>query len=372
MFATLALCGVVLSFNDAAVAAVVPSIAKSFGIDEFAAARTVWCYMLPYGLAALVYGPLARSVESKRILLVSLAVLCAAHGLAGTASRIEALYLARAVAGVAGAAVIPLALIIIARHTRPDARGTQVGRFFSFTFLASLAGQFLSGVISWRLLFVLPALAAVPALAMVWRFVPGVLTRRETFRLRYRESCADHTVIKLFCYIFAVSVLFHGIRQWLGVYFSLVSHLEQFLISMLLTTISISGMIGESLGGLLSDRIGRLKVINTGTGLMIVAAFSLLLQGGVGLLFVLMFVWGLGWTFNHVGVSTALTDLPKEHLFESASLNSSVRFLAGGLGVVAGGTLMEHSFALGFSVFGVGLVLLLLVGKKLIVAPQEA
>lgn len=349
----------------------VPSIAKTFGIDDFAAARTVWCYMLPYGIAALVYGPLARSVESKRILLVSLSVLCLAHGLAGAAAGIKGLYLARAVAGVSGAAVIPLALIIIARHARPEERGAQVGKFFSLTFLASLAGQFLNGVISWRLLFVLPALAAVPALVMVWHFVPEVLTEREAFRLRYRHSCADQAVLKLFCYIFVVSVLFHGIRQWLGVYFSLENHLEQFLISMLLTTISISGMIGESLGGLLSDRIGRLKVINAGTGLMIVAAFSLLLPAGVGVLFALMFVWGLGWTFNHVGVSTALTDLPKEHLFESASLNSSVRFLAGGLGVVAGGALMERSFVLGFSVFGACLVLLLLVTRKLIVAPQE-
>lgn len=349
----------------------VPSIAKTLGIDEFAAARTVWCYMLPYGIAALVYGPLARAVESKRILLVCLSVLCLAHGLAGAAGGIRGLYLARAVAGVSGAAIIPLALIIIAQHARPEERGAQVGKFFSLTFLASLAGQFLSGVIPWRALFVLPALAGVPALAMVWRFVPDVLRERETFRMRYRDSCADRAVVRLFLYIFVVSLLFHGIRQWLGVYFSLVNHLEQFLISMLLTTISVSGMIGESLGGILSDRIGRLKVINAGTGLMIVVAFSLLFQGGVGLLFVLMFLWGLGWTLNHVGVSTALTDLPKERLFESASLNSAVRFLSGGLGVVAGGVLMERSFVLGFSVCGACLVILLLVTRKLIVAPWE-
>ena len=78
-----------------------------------------------------------------------------------------------------------------------------------------------------------------------------------------------------------------------------------------------------------------------------------------------MILWGVGWTFNHAGLSTLLTDMPKEYLNEAASLNSSVRFISGGLGVALGGMIMQQSFVLGFTVFGTCLVGLLFLSKKL-------
>lgn len=78
------------------------------------------------------------------------------------------------------------------------------------------------------------------------------------------------------------------------------------------------------------------------------------------ILALLMVIWGLGWTFNHAGLSTLLTDLPKEFLNEAASLNSSVRFLSGGLGVFLGGILMQRSFNLEFIIFGICLLVLLM------------
>lgn len=79
-----------------------------------------------------------------------------------------------------------------------------------------------------------------------------------------------------------------------------------------------------------------------------------------------MIVWGFGWTLNHAGLSTQLTDLPKELIPEAASLNSSVRFISGGVGVAAGGWLMQRSFTLGFTVLAAGLIVLLVFSSKLL------
>ncbi|MBU2101901.1 MAG: hypothetical protein KKF80_00745, partial [Candidatus Omnitrophica bacterium] len=68
---------------------------------------------------------------------------------------------------------------------------------------------------------------------------------------------------------------------------------------------------------------------------------------------------------NHAGISTILTDLPREFLNEAASLNSGVRFLSGGLGMFLGGIVMQKSFILGFSVAAVLLAALLLFSKRL-------
>ena len=58
-----------------------------------------------------------------------------------------------------------------------------------------------------------------------------------------------------------------------------------------------------------------------------------------------------------------LTDLPDEFLNEATSLNSGIRFISGGIGMVLGGLVMSRSFNLGFILFGLGLLSLLLVDK---------
>jgi predicted MFS family arabinose efflux permease len=58
-------------------------------------------------------------------------------------------------------------------------------------------------------------------------------------------------------------------------------------------------------------------------------------------------------------------------VFESASLNSSVRFLSAGLGSVLGGMVMQKSFNFGFILFGTCLLILFMMTKKLIVLHQE-
>jgi predicted MFS family arabinose efflux permease len=92
---------------------------------------------------------------------------------------------------------------------------------------------------------------------------------------------------------------------------------------------------------------------------MCLCAYLLALKAPLFLLPALMLAWGLGWTFNHAGVSTLLTDLPEKFLNEAASLNSSLRFVSGGLGVVLSGWLMQQRFSLGFMVLGTCLLGLL-------------
>lgn len=349
----------------AAVSALIPSIAHTFRIDVFFAGKIIWLYMLPYGLSALLYGPLARSLGCKKILLSCVGVLSLANLLAALAPNLYTLFIARVLAGISGAAIIPLSLILIAK-TSSQKRGKKVGGFFSLIFISSLLGLFLSGLIFWRWLFLLPAIGAALVCLVIYLYFPELPPGTEKVKFNYFQVLSDKKVFRLFVYIFFISFFYHGVRQWLGIYFSKIYGLEQFLISMLLTMISLSGILGESLGGILADRIGRIKVVNAGVGLMLATLVFLLFKNVLISLFVIMFIWGLGWTFNHAGISTFVTDLPQRHLYESASLNSSVRFLSGGLGAVFGGLLVQRDFNLAFMIFAFCLLILLIFGRKLV------
>ena len=252
---------------------------------------------------------------------------------------------------------------MIAKRVSQHQRGGYIGIFFGSTFIASLLGLFLSGIIPWRLIFIIPAVLGLVLWIFMYAYLPSFKEDLGRLRFGYFTALRDKKVIRIFVYIFLISMIYHAVQQWLGVYFSTQRFLGQFTISMLITLTSFSGIFGEFFGGHLADKIGRPKVVSLGIIGMVFCIVLLLLKLPLILLGLVMIIWGLGWTFNHVGLATMLTDLPVEFLNEAASLNSGVRFIAGGLGVSLGGLIMQRSFNLGFIVFGSALVLILVFEK---------
>ncbi len=365
-FIILCLEGALLSFNVAATSAIVPSVAKSFVLSQFVAGKIIWLYMIPYGLAALLYGPLVRAVDARRVELTCISFFSAANILAGLSATIGQLFVARLLMGLFGASVIPLGLVLIAKHIEPKKRGKFVGIFFSATFVASLAGLALSGVINWRLIYLIPGVAGIILLPVMFFYLPSFGTESKKLSINYLPALKNRKILLLFTYIFFISLIYHGIQQWLGVYFSVRFGYSQFLISMLITLTSFSGVFGEIIGGQFSDSLGRIKTINLGLILMGLSILMLIPSFGLFFLFGVMIVWGLGWTFNHAGLSTSLTDLPKEYVNEAASLNSGVRFISGGVGAALSGLILQRSFTIGFIIFTIGLLILLFLDKYLL------
>ena len=118
-FILLCLEGAVLSFNVAASAALIPSIACDFVLSQFVVGKIVWLYMIPYGVAALFYGPLVRLFDARKVELTCIFLFSLANFLAGIAGNIATLFAARFLMGLFGASVIPLGLILIARRLKP-------------------------------------------------------------------------------------------------------------------------------------------------------------------------------------------------------------------------------------------------------------
>jgi len=366
VFLILCLEGAILSFNVAACSALIPSISQEFSVSQFIAGRAVWLYMLPYGLAALLYGPLVRRFDARKIELACFFIFSLANLLAAFSRNINMFFAARFFMGVFGASVIPLVLILVARHAPARSRGKQVGVFFGATFVASLAGLFLSGLISWRMIFLIPALGGLALWVWMYFNLPSFQEDCGGFRVNYAAALKSRGVISIFTYIFFISLVYHGVQQWLGVFFSVKLGLNQFLVSMLITLTSLSGIFGEVIGGSLSDTLGRIKTIDLGILVMTAALLLLLFKMPLAVFAMAMVACGLGWTFNHAGLSTLLTDLPPEFLNEAASLNSSVRFVSGGVGAAAGGVVMQRSFSTGFIIAAVALTALAVSAKKLL------
>ncbi|MFA5260707.1 MAG: MFS transporter [Candidatus Omnitrophota bacterium] len=343
-----------ISFNVAAIVAAVPAISTELRISDIFVSDIIPYYMIPYGLGALLYAPLTQHRSYKYISGVSLLFYALACFYCAVVSSLPQLLMGRFVMGVAGASAIPLGLIIIGQLFDKKVRGRLVGLFFSSSFLASIAGLILSGTVNWRWLFFVPALiGAVTAVCVL--FLPlKPFEHVRGVKVKYWNAFKQYHVQRVFFFIVVISFLYHAVHPWFGVYLARSYHLNQLAISALLLIPLVSGALGQLTGGYLSDKKNRATACTI--GLLILSCSTLLLYGryplaGVGFVFGLI---AFGWTVGHNGMSTVLTDFPEEYRSEIASLNSSLRFIAGGIGFKVSKIFIEKgmSFEMNFLVMG--------------------
>lgn len=358
---------ITVSFNIAAIAAVIPVISADLGLLDFEAAKIIPYYLLPYGIGALIYAPLTRFVEYRLVMAGALAVFAVACFICGAAESLEYIIVSRILMGITASSAIPLGLMIIGELFEKHLRGRLVGGFFSGAFIASLAGVILSGVAHWRWLFYVPAILGALLAVGVLVFGAKHLNRVHIGHLNYVRALQDTKIRNVFLIIFAMSFLYHGVHTWYGIYFSRIYKFTQFQISAIFIVAMVSGMFGQLIGGVLSDKKGRLAACRA--GVLGLAAGTMFLAGiypiiVLGLVIALI---SIGWTIGHNGLSTVLTDFPDEDRPMIASLNSSVRFISGGIGFCASAYFVEKSFGMTFLIIGIFMLILSMFLKRSVV-----
>ncbi|MFZ5799907.1 MAG: MFS transporter [Candidatus Omnitrophota bacterium] len=363
--------GILISFNTAAIAAIVPAVGRSLFIPESQASRIIPYYMIPYGFGALLYAPLLKYFAPKPIKLITLFLFTIFCLFCGSAYYLNVLLFSRVFAGLAAAAVIPLTLVIIGQAVPKENRGRMVGWFFSLTFIASITGVFLSGILPWRWLFFIPAVLGLLTTGLVFFFFPDDLPKLAGLKTNYFQLLLKKEIVGVFAFIFLVSLIYHASYNWLGVYLERVYRLEQMGISMFLTLIGLSGACGQVLGGFMTDRKGRVASAYFGLIILSVSIMLLAAKLPAGILALVFVLFGIGWTVNHNALATLLTDFPDKYRAEVSSLNSAVRFISGGLGVALSGLFIEKNFANSYLGFGIILIVLSIFVNYLLKEPVK-
>ncbi|HOW36170.1 MAG TPA: MFS transporter [Candidatus Omnitrophota bacterium] len=357
-----------ISFNVSALTATIPSISNDLGILDLVASKIIPFYMIPYGLGALLYAPLAKRFSIKTIMVTSMVVFSLANFLCAKANAIEPILILRIITGIAGAGVVPLGLILIGKLYENHVRGRVVGLFFSFSFVAALSGIILSGFASWRWLFLVPSLIGLVAAGCLF-IDRGDYLGRVQGNVDYSILFKERKILHIFIFILIISLLYHSVDRWLGVFLSRMYHFNQLTISLLFALIAVSGAVGQNVGGYLTDKKGRIKSCQAGIVMLAAATIALSAMLPAKAVAVIFVVFAAGWSIGHNGISTVLTDFPEQYRSELASLNSSLRFVAGGIGVFISGVFVEKSFGITFLVIGILMLVLALFLKKII--PEE-
>jgi predicted MFS family arabinose efflux permease len=358
VYCILCLANFTISFSVAALAAVIPSISLDLQMPDFKVAQIITWYLIPYGLAAFFYAPLTQRFSYRKILTKSMILYAAACFACSQAQTLFPLMIGKMAMGIAAAGVIPLGLMIIGESYESSVRGRLVGFFFGCSFIASLTGILLSGVASWRWLFVVPAILGALSAILCLCGPKDILGKIHGIKVDYLRSWQNPSIRNVFFFILAISFLYHGVHKWYGVYLSQIYNMPQPLISSLILLTMIGGFIGQTGGGFITDSFGRrmtcyIGVIGLGVSTMLLAGTY-----SYPVLSLILFCIAMFWTIGHNGVSTVLTDFPNEERPVIASLNSGLRFLSGGLGFYVSSFFVTISFQLTFLIIGILILIL--------------
>ena len=166
-----------------------PAIGEALGVtNENSRQWVITAYLLGFGGAQLIYGPLADRYGRKPILMVGLGLYIAFSALAALAPTFETLILARVGCGLGAAGLRVLAVSIV----RDRYSGRQMARVMSLSFLVFLGvpilapavGQLVLTVAPWPWIFGVLGLAATAYL--VWAFLRLSETLAEGDRMPIR------------------------------------------------------------------------------------------------------------------------------------------------------------------------------------------
>ncbi|WP_269585236.1 multidrug effflux MFS transporter [Roseibium sp. Sym1] len=154
-------------------------IVRDLQTDDAAVHMTFTVYFIAFGIAQLVYGPLADRFGRKPPVFLGLIVFITGSFLCATASDVSALTLGRFVQALGAAAP----MVIVRAVVRDLHTGTEATRLMALIMLvfsvspmlAPLTGSLIIQFGSWRLIFVVLGIIALAAVAQMALLLPETL-----------------------------------------------------------------------------------------------------------------------------------------------------------------------------------------------------
>lgn len=268
-----AFCSFLVGIDALIVSPLIPAMAQSEQFSAEIGGLLVTAYALPYGLSAPIFGPLSdrfgrRGMMVAGMLLFSLGTMCTAIG-----GGLAALLVYRAIAGIGGAMVMPGIYALIGDAFPYEKRGKAMaavtGAMGASTLLGIPLGSFLAEYVSWQATFLAVGGVSLAAALLAYRIIPGrvgnpnVGTESKPFRFTapFRKAFAEPAALYALLCTFLWWAGFQGLFANMGSFYGAKFALPTDVIGLVFSLAGLANLIGNIVGGKLSDRIGRKPVI---------------------------------------------------------------------------------------------------------------
>lgn len=345
----------IIFFQAYMVAPIIPTLAIRFGVSVQTVGFVVPAYLIPYGMATLVYGLLADRLGAQRVMFASLAAFAVLTVLTATATSIDQIVVWRVLTGLGASGVVPLALVLVGRLFPYEQRGRPLGWLFGamaggMAFGTPL-GSILVRFIGWRGLFLVAGAAGgvslllfVPYRRMIAAAMQPVGgTLGDLFR-GYRSLLGTSRGQRTYGYVLVNSMFQSGVFTWLGVYFERRYGLGPVGIGLALLGYGVPGFLLGPLIGRAADKWGRARLLPIGLALGALAAAVLLVDFPLMLAPVVVMMLSLGYDMTQPLFGGIVTALGGKRPGQAMGLNVFALFVGFGLGSIIFGEMLHAGF----------------------------
>lgn len=361
---TLAAITFLIFFQAYMMAPLIPALSSAFSVSLERAGLVVPAYLIPYGVATLVYGLLADRLGVRRVLTGSLITFATLTALTASATSIGSLIAFRILTGLGASGVVPLALVTVAMLYPFEQRGRPLGWLFGAMAggmaFGSTLGAMVEPIVGWRGLFVTVAAAVMPPAALLLRDgrLPATATRNADARLRlllrqYRELLADPRARRTYAVVLLNSIFHSGVFTWLGVYFRDRYGLGPFGIGVALLGYGVPGFLFGPVIGRLADRHGRARLVPVGLGVGAVGAALLVPHTPIVIAALATTVLSLGYDLTQPLLAGIVTTLSPKGSGQAMGFNVFTLFVGFGLGSLIFGSTLPRGFPFALAVFAI-------------------
>jgi DHA2 family multidrug resistance protein len=179
---------VLLQVLDTTIANVaLPHMQASLGATQETINWVLTSYIVASAIALPISGWLADRVGRKRLMLISVVGFTIASVLCAISTSLTEIVLFRAIQGVSGAFIVPLAQATLFDINPPEKHGQAMAMFGGGIMIGPILGPVLGGWLtdsySWRWVFLVNLPVGVICAFMILRFLPKVESMRRRFDL---------------------------------------------------------------------------------------------------------------------------------------------------------------------------------------------
>ena len=358
----------IIFFQAYMVAPIIPALATTFGASVQTVGLVVPAYLIPYGIATLIFGLLADRIGVQRVMFASLIAFAALTTLTATATSIGQIATWRILTGVGASGVVPLALVLVGRLFPYEQRGRPLGWLFGAMAggmaFGSTLGAVLEPLLGWRGLFLATGVSGGMILLLLLPFrsaiarVVQVGGAPSDIARGYLNLLGTTRGQRTYGYVLMNSIFHSGVFTWLGVYLERRYGLGPVGIGLALLGYGVPGFIFGPLIGRAADRWGRARLLPIGLALGTLAAAALLLDLPLVAAAVAVTILSLGYDMTQPLFAGIVTSLGGKRPGQAMGLNVFILFVGFGLGSLVFGEVLRLGFGVALGTF-VALELLL-------------
>lgn len=354
------------------VAGIMNLMSNDLGVSEAIIGQLVTLYAITFAIAGPILVKVTNRFSPRPVLLWALVMFMLGNVIIAVAPDFTILVFGRILSSAAAALIVVKILALTALLTAPQHRGKMIGIVYSGFSGANVfgvpIGTIIGDLVGWRFTFLFIVAVSILVGILMYFYVPDPEFKASTTSTSSQKRGSSYSKILrpaeitkylgiTFLLLVANSVTFIYINPLM-----LSSGHDLSFVSIALLINGIAGVIGTSMGGVLSDKLTSKRWLTIATSIFILMMLILnVFLPGTGLLLMVIFIWNImQWSTNPAVQSGIIEhvdgDTSQVMSWNMSSLNAGI-----GIGGIIGGLVVSKIDVLAVTYFSAAIALVALI-----------